>query len=231
MAHLNFYIMEPSGIIALFVIGFLLIIFVFVAFSWSSEDNLQEDEDSCADVIEREDPIEDRRLEYETILGGLIKEHGVMTADIPLHCNGRYDLIRTDSFMYVFEDTRMLVIAGEAIPFEKIVSYTLADDPHTQSVQVGESQTDTSTDSMLGRALVGGMFFGSKGAMVGASTASKTTEVVTTTQQTITHSYKIYLGLDDLANPQRILYFGEDEKSANKATIIFEIILKRNKGQ
>lgn len=223
-------IMESSGVIILFIIGFLLIVFAFVAFSSNSDDILQENEDDGSE-IDVDSLIEERRLEHKARLGELIKEYGVMTTDIPLLVRGRHDLICTDSYMYVFEDSRMLVLAGESIPFSKVVSYTLADDPHTHSVQVGESQTDTSTDSMMGRALVGGMLFGSKGAMVGASTASKTTEVVTTTKQTVTHSYKIYLGLDDLSNPQRILNFGEDEKSANKATIIFDIILKRNKDQ
>lgn len=210
--------MGAIGVIALFLIALVLIILGFGVISLNSDDDQQEE----GSGVDDHSLSEESRLECTARLGELVSKYGMVTTDIPL--SGA-----TGSYMYVFEDAQMLVVAGEPIPFKKIRSYTLADDPHTRSVQVGEAQTDTSTDSMLGRAMVGGLLFRSKGALAGALTASKTTEVVTTTDHTVTHSYKIYLGLNDLSNPQRLLVFGEDEVSANKATIILDIILNNNK--
>ena len=84
---------------------------------------------------------------------------------------------------------------------------------------------------MAGRALVGGVLLGGAGAMVGAVTANKDTKINTTTSQTTTHDYIIYLSIDDMINPQRILKFGTDAESANKAAGVFNIIINRNNQQ
>ena len=115
--------------------------------------------------------------------------------------------------------------------FKKILAYTLADNQQSIYTTTGTTNTETSTGSMAGRALVGGVLLGGAGAMVGAVTANKDTKINTTTSQTTTHDYIIYLSIDDMINPQRILKFGTDAESANKAAGVFNIIINRNNQQ
>ena len=81
---------------------------------------------------------------------------------------------------------------------------------------------------MAGRAIVGNVLFGKAGAMVGAMTADTVSETRTKTRHAVTHNYLLYLNIDDLSNPQRILAFGKNEEMAYKAASIFNIIIKRN---
>ena len=122
----------------------------------------------------------------------------------------------------------MVILNKQAIPFKKILAYSLTDNQRTISTTIGNADTKTSTGSMVGRGLVGGVLFGGVGALAGASTAKKNTEIQTTTCEDTEHNYILYLSVDEMANPQRKLEFGKDADAANKAAAIFNIIINRN---
>ena len=129
----------------------------------------------------------------------------------------------------MFEGAELVLIQNAPIHFKKIINFTLADDKQIISTTTGTATTGTATGSMAGRALVGGALFGVAGAAIGAATASQNTTINTTSQHDFKHDYIIYLSVDDIANPQRILTFGDDSEMANKAASIFNIIINRNK--
>ena len=111
----------------------------------------------------------------------------------------------------------MLVMKGEEIPFSKVLGFALNDDTETivQNTTQYTSTTKTSTGSMLGRAVVGGVLLGGVGALAGASTAKKETTTVPTigtSTSTTKHHYVLYLSLDDLSNPTREIKLGSDTK-------------------
>lgn len=152
-----------------------------------------------------------------------INEYGECSADINYR-GGRF---------YVFEQSQVVILSTQVIPFSKIIGYNLADNQVTISENVRyESKTTTSTGSMLGRAVVGGVLTGGVGAVIGAATARKNT--ITTPMQenvvtSVTHDFKIYVNLNDLSNPTIIISVGHNSDTAYKIANILNIIVERNK--
>ena len=152
-----------------------------------------------------------------------INEYGECSADITYR-GGRF---------YVFEQSKIVILSTEVIPFSKIIGYNLADNQVTISENVGyESKTTISTGSMLGRTVVGGVLTGGVGAVIGAATAKKNT--VTTPSQdniktSVTHDFNIYINLNDLSNPTIIISVGNNTDTAYKIANILNIIVERNK--
>ena len=152
-----------------------------------------------------------------------INVYGECSADITYR--GRH--------FYVFEQSQVIILSTVVIPFNKIIGYNLTDNQVTISENVGyESKTTTSTGSMLGRAVVGGVLTGGVGAVIGAATAKKNT--VTTPSQnniktSVTHDFNIYINLNDLSNPTIIISVGNNIDTAYKIANILNIIVERNK--
>lgn len=121
-----------------------------------------------------------------------------------------------------------VLIQDTPIPFQKILSYSLCDNQQIIATTTGEANSSTSTGSMAGRALVGGVLLGGVGTLAGAATAQRDTEINSTTSYDTRHDYIIYLSIDDMANPQIIIRFSHDADTANKTASIFNIILKQN---
>lgn len=129
------------------------------------------------------------------------------------------------------------MLNGEEIAFNKILGFTLQDDSKTimtSDVASYTSTTKTSTGSMLGRAVVGGMLTGGLGAVAGAVTAKKKT--ITTPNQnqsktttSIKHNYMCYVNVNDLANPIREILLGEDSQKVQTVANILNVIITRNK--
>ena len=148
----------------------------------------------------------------------IIQKYGEATAEIAVG----------DDFLMFFESSKIALIQENPIPFNKILSYSLCDNQQIIATTTGEANSSTSTGSMAGRALVGGVLLGGVGALAGAATAKRDTEINTTTSYDTRHDYIIYLSLNDMANPQVIIRFGNDADSANKAASIFGIIINQS---
>lgn len=174
-----------------------------------------------------EEELRARKKAYEEKEQNLISLYGVPS--IEFKQSGEWDWDDWASRVIVFENSQIVLIQDVPIPFSKILSYTLADNKQTISTTTGNAETVASTASMAGRALAGGLLFGGAGAMAGAVTAKRETEINATTNYSTTHDYVIYLSIDEIANPQRVLRFGEDAEQANKAASVFNIIISRNK--
>lgn len=168
---------------------------------------------------------------YNNDLQKLFDKYGECTTDV---CIG--DEKKIKQHIYVFENSATIVLCGEGIAFKKILGFTLQDDSKTimtSDVASYTSTTKTSTGSMLGRAAVGSLF-GGVGALVGASTAKKETITTpnqnqSTTTTSIKHNYICYVNVNDLTNPIREIFLGENSKKAQMIANIFNVIIERNK--
>ena len=176
----------------------------------------------------RKQQIEDRENQYKSKIDNLKAKYGEITIEIKL-LHGSWEWDNLSLKLLFFESTQTAFIKESAIPFKKILAYTLTDNQQTITTTKGNADTSTSTGSMAGRALAGGLLLGGVGVLAGATTAKKDTEINTTISHATAHDYIIYLNIDDMANPQRILKFGSDAESANKAASVFNIIINRNK--
>jgi len=174
---------------------------------------------------------EKRQIEsaYKAKVDGLVASYGPCTADLLLGSRQ----MEVNDHLFIFEDSSTLVLKGEVIPFSKVLGFALNDD--TETIVHNETQytstTKTSTGSMLGRAVVGGVLLGGVGALAGATTAKKetiTTPSVGSTTTTTKHRYVLFVNLDDLSNPTREIKLGSDTKRAHNVANLFNIIIQRN---
>ena len=147
---------------------------------------------------------------------------------------GKDELDLCNHFL-VFEESSIVVINNDDIPFSKVIGYNVQDNSETiatSSVASYTSTTSTSTGSMLGRAVVGGVLLGGVGALAGATTAKQQTTTTPTGKTTTTtrtkHNYVIFINIDDLGNHTRKLNIGDNIEKVNNITNILNIILQRN---
>lgn len=138
-----------------------------------------------------------------------------------------------DGFFYVFEQSKIIILNEDLIPFQKIISYSLVDNKKTIKENVEyESTTTTSTGSMIGRAVVGGILSGGVGAAIGAATAKKNTVTTPLNEYDTTiirHDFKIYINVNDLSCPTLMVHIGDNTDKAYKIANILNVIIERNR--
>lgn len=127
--------------------------------------------------------------------------------------------------LYVNEKDQILFIHGTGYKFKDILSYTVQDNSQTIH-SGGTSTTKTNTGSMLGRAAVGGALFGNVGAVIGGTTASKTTEY-SDTYSTEIHHYNVIITVNSISSPMVTVDLGSDQELMNKLSSVLTVILSR----
>ena len=172
---------------------------------------------------------EKRQIEssYKAKIDEFMASYGPCTADLLLGSRKT----EVNDHLYVFEDSSNLILKGEVIPFSRVLGFALNDDSETivHNETQYTSTTKTSTGSMLGRTVVGGVLLGGIGALAGATTAKKETITTPSAGSTTTkHRYVLFVNLDDLSNPTREIKLGSDTKCAHNVANIFNIIIQRN---
>ena len=111
----------------------------------------------------------------------------------------------------VYEHNETIVINGFSYKFSQIVDFQLND--------AASYKTSTSTLGAIGRAAVGGAIFGGVGAIIGASTAQKTT--------VRSGEYKFLITINDFKNPCQ-KFSTPHEHIANQVYATLKIIVDRN---
>lgn len=174
--------------------------------------------------------VQKQQEEFQQQLDELKHKYGDCTLDVYIDCFQEYVL---ENHVFVFEGSKILYVANEPLPFEKILGFELKDNQSTiTKTTAPKYKTSTNTGSMLGRAIVGGVLTGGVGAVVGAATAKKTTTVVEEgkTTTTVKHNYRITLTIDDMANPVRVIDFTYHRDKAEQVANVLNIIMHRNQG-
>lgn len=109
------------------------------------------------------------------------------------------------------------------ISYKDILSFTCEDNSRI----IATSSTKTNTGSAIGRAVVGGVLAGPIGAIIGGSTASKTTETVQD-ENSKQHDYTIIINVNDLKFPVRYLHIGSNTSVAQEIIGILNIITRKH---
>lgn len=192
-------------------------------------------------VCVRKDPAHERRMafekkkkeqkriekeEYPIKVAQLTERLGKCTIDINL---GNWDEYKIQKHFFVFEGSQTIIINQREYKFIDILGYSLVDDATSESVMTSTGESKTSTGSMIGRAVVGGVLTGGLGAVAGAATAKRNTSDVGTSTTTTTHKYTVYLNVDSLENPTEKLFVGNNSDKAYKIANILNVIIERNK--
>ncbi len=212
------------------VVIILLIAFaMFAVIMGVSHDNRKGTEAARAErAAAHKLQVQKQQEEFQLQLEELKRQYGDYSFDMVL---GYFQENNMEKHILVFESSKILYIANEPIPFEKIIGFELKDNQTTVTKTTSPKyKTSTNTGSMLGRAVVGGILTGGVGAVVGAATAKKTTEVVEEgkTTTTVKHNYRITLTIDDIANPVRVIDCMYHQDKAEQIANVLNVILHRN---
>lgn len=137
----------------------------------------------------------------------------------------------SDHFVMINENTSQIMLNEHVYKFKDIINYNLTDSSTViQHHEAGTATTKTDTKSMVGRAVVGDVLFGGAGAVAGAMTAKKNTEIkLGDTTSTTKHDYSIIVNVNSISNPVERLHLGQDGKTANEILGVLSVIMTRNK--
>ena len=151
----------------------------------------------------------------------LIDKYGEPTKTISLKAS---DL---EQEIIAFEESKRIWICGKDFSMSDILGCSLEDN---HKVIKGEitSTTQTKNGNMVKRAVVGNILLGGAGAVIGGSTAGKTT-ITTQGDDTVQHDYTVIINVDSLSNPILTIHVGRDGVLANEIVGLMNVIINRNK--
>lgn len=127
-------------------------------------------------------------------------------------------------FILISDSRNLIMINNNIYDFKDILTFEIKDNSTT--IFTSTSKTSTSTSSMLGRAIVGGILLGEAGTIIGGSTASKSTQ--TEGRSSTIHDYSIIITLNNLSTPIINLYIGKNGKIVSEIITLLNIIQYKN---
>lgn len=133
-------------------------------------------------------------MENDQIMAELSAKYGK-----PLQVIRILDNRLKNSFI-MFPTAQCIYVQSMVIPYRQIVSCEVKDESYTTVTGSREEITKTSTGSMAGRAIAGGLIAGPLGAVIGGATAKKKTEVIDNTQTNTHHHYYVIVTLAGVSN-------------------------------
>lgn len=211
------------------IIQIVLILFAFaVIFLVRRHDKKKEQEDEERDRIRRrnrEQWREKQEAEYNTQRTKLTGRLGECVLDIDLGDYEEYDI---NTHVMLFEASQIIRIKTQEYKFSDILGYSLVDDATSETITISTGTAKTSTGSMLGRAVVGGVLTGGLGAVAGAATAKKNISDNATSQTATMHNYTLYINVNSLQEPTISLNLGNDVSIAQKLAGAVNVIIERN---
>lgn len=213
-----------NGVIQILVIALLVTIIVLVR----RHDKKKEQEDEERDRVRRRNRElwrEKQEAEYNTQRTKLIDRLGECVLDIDLGDYEEYDI---NTHVMLFESSQIIRIKAQEYKFSDILGYSLVDDATSKTITTSTGTAKTSTGSMLGRAVVGGVLTGGLGAVAGAATAKKNISDNATSQTTTMHNYTLYINVNSLQEPTISLNLGNDVSIAQKLAGAVNVIIERN---
>lgn len=125
------------------------------------------------------------------------------------------------NYIFIFEKIKIIVISGTPYNFKDIIGYKLSDN---NDIIAMSSVQKSSTGSVIGRTIVGGVLGGGIGAVIGGTTATKNT--ITTSNAL--HSYTFSIILNSLSNPNLEINL-KDLKIVNEINALLSVIIERNR--
>lgn len=158
---------------------------------------------------------------YNSTLNELTSKYGEPAKVIKL---GDLNL---DKEIIAFEQANRIWICGKDLSMNDILSCTFSDSPKVIKGKVTQ-ETKTNSGNMVKRAVVGDVLLGGAGAVIGGSTASKTTTTIQEADKTY-HNYTVIININNLSEPIMRIELGEDGKTANEIVGLMNVIINRNR--
>ncbi|MBE9467761.1 MAG: hypothetical protein IMY72_05480 [Bacteroidetes bacterium] len=151
----------------------------------------------------------------------LINKHGEPTKVFVLE---QYNL---DKEIIAFEESKRIWICGKDLPMKSILSCKFNDYKRVVKGQI-TSTTKTKNGNMVKRAVVGDVLLGGAGAIIGGTTAGKST-VMKQNNDKVYHDYTVIINVDSLSEPIIRIHIGSDGKIVNEIVGLMNVIINRNR--
>ena len=211
-----------------FVVTFFFISMFLLAFCWISSEKRKQDKEEQKEVLLAKMVEEDNKKEYEKYefeLSSLSYNYGQITNEYDLS-----DELNINKRVLVFAESQKIWIIGKIYDFKDIIGCSVNDNSHVKKADV-TYKTSTSTGSMIGRAVVGGVLTGGVGAVIGGATASKKTMAVPSGNDTVVHNYTVVININSFTTPVIYLKCYNDENLRDNLLGIFNVIIRQNTQQ
>ena len=158
--------------------------------------------------------------QYNQFVRELRNKYGVIDRVISI-MDYDNDLIELHNDIFVFQDSKVVIINKTKYDFSDIISCSILDE-NQRNTPVSQV-TKTKTGNMLGRAAVGALTFGVAGAVVGAVTAEK--ESTTNEPPIYMGSYIVKVGVKSIKEPMLVLKFSSDKSKAEEVYALIQAII------
>ena len=201
------------------IVSLILFVFCIVSYFNRVEDKTKEQDR----IEEAQKQKEQQKVEsqFKSDVEKLSKENGAIIKQFD------FGTKNIDDCILVFAETRKIWIFGKVCNFNEFIGCSIKDDLQIEKSSV-TYKTKTSTSSMLGRAIVGGVLTGGIGALVGGATAKKKTVVVPSGNDKTIHDFTVVINTNDLSCPIIYVKCGADELLANELHGIINAIVSKN---
>lgn len=174
---------------------------------------------------QREAYLKECQESYDTAYAAMANELEEPIQDIIIdEYDDEYDI---RNHIFIYEVSKKIAVNAKLYSFDDILGCSLVNDATSETITTSIGKAKTSTGSMVGRAVVGGVLTGGLGAVAGAATAKKNISTDATSLTTTTHKYTIYVNVDSLENPTVTIRVGEDAHKAHKIANLFNVIIER----
>ena len=210
-----------------YILGFIILgffIIVGIALIWTNNENQKKQEEIKKINEERAErkkaEIAAKEPIYNSALNELTSQYGVPAKVIKL---GDLNLNKE---IIAFEKASRIWICGKDLSMNDILSCTFSDSPTIVKGKVTQ-ETKTNNGNMVKRAVVGDVLLGGAGAVIGGSTASKTTTTIQSADKTY-HNYTVIINVNSLSEPILRIELGEDGKTVNEIVGLLNVIISRN---
>lgn len=131
-----------------------------------------------------------------------------------------YELLK---FFVADERNSILLINDKEYQFKDVLNFTISD--HTKTIYTS-IQSETVSENSLRRAIVGGIFAGGVGAVIGGTTGNQITTSIG--ESSIEHDFFIRVTVDNISNPLESVSLGTDEDSTYKIAALLNVVIARN---
>lgn len=207
--------------VILIILAVVLIIFVIYSTQSENVKAAELKKRNQEAITQREENLQNVIIPaYNYSYAALLKKYGTPTKTISL---ALYDLTKD---IIAFEGSNRIWICGNDLPMKNILSCTFIDDKKIVKGKI-TSTTQTKNGNMVKRAVVGDVLLGGAGAIIGGSTAAKST-ITTQENDKVYHNYTVLVNVDSLSDPIIYIQVGDNGTKLNEIVGLFNVIVKRN---
>lgn len=170
-------------------------------------------------LSEKREEREKQKQEFDAWYATYVAQNGTPDKTIVIRRNDKNNVI------YAHEAKKLVYIQGNFYEFKSILGCTFSD-AKKYIKGATEFVTDTNTGSMIGRSIVGDIIAGPAGAIVGGSTAKRTTQVRQENDK-VYHDYTVFINIDSISNPILKIHTALDGFLTNEIVGLMNVIISR----